>query len=53
MPSQAGKLNEEYGSKLKELDEYKHKLSLKIVKWIVISQSALIALSAALQLCLR
>ena len=51
--SQAGKLNEEYGSKLKELDEYKHKLRLKVAKWIVISQSVLIALSAALQLWLR
>ena len=39
--------------KLKELDEYKHKLSLKVVKWIVVSQSVLIALSAALQLWLR
>ena len=53
LSSQAGKLNEKYGLKLKELDEYKHKLSLKVVKWIVISQSVLIALSAALQLWLR
>ena len=53
LSSQAGKLNEEYGSKLKELDEYKHKLRLKAAKWIVISQSVLIALSAALQLWLR
>ena len=51
--SQAGKLNEQYGSKLKELDEYKHRLSLKVAKWIVISQSVLIALSVALQLWLR
>ena len=53
LSSQAGKLNEEYGSKLKELDEYKHRLRLKVAKWIVISQSVLIALSAALQLWLR
>ena len=53
LSSQAGKLNEEYGSKLKELDEYKHKLRLKVAKWIVVSQSVLIALSAALQLWLR
>ena len=53
LSSQAGKLNEEYGSKLKELDEYKHKLRLKAAKWIVISQSVLLALSAALQLWLR
>ena len=53
LSSQAGKLSEEYGSKLKELDEYKHKLRSKAVKWIVISQSVLIALSAALQLWLR
>ena len=53
LSSQAGKLNEEYGSKLKELDEYKHKLRSKVAKWIVISQSVLIALSAALQLWLR
>ena len=53
LSSQAGKLNEEYGLKLKELDEYKHKLRLKAAKWIVISQSVLIALSAALQLWLR
>ena len=53
LSSQAGKLNEDYGLKLKELDEYKHRLSLKVAKWIVISQSVLIALSAALQLWLR
>ena len=53
LSSQAGKLNEEYGSKLKELDEYKHKLRSKAAKWIVISQTVLIALSAALQLYLR
>ena len=53
LSSQAGKLNEEYGSKLKELDEYKHRLRSRAVKWIVISQSVLIALSAALQLWLR
>ncbi|WP_295117915.1 relaxase/mobilization nuclease domain-containing protein [Ruminococcus sp.] len=53
LSSQAGKLNEEYGSKLKELDEYKHKLSLKMLRWIIVSQSVLIALSAALQLWLR
>ena len=53
LSSQAGKLNEEYGLKLKELDEYKHRLRLKVAKWIVISQSVLIALSAALQLWLR
>ena len=53
LSSQAGKLNVQYGSKLKEFDEYKHKLSLKVVKWIVVSQSVLIALSAALQLWLR
>ena len=53
LSSQAGKLNEEYGLKLKELDEYKHRLRLKAAKWIVISQSVLIALSAALQLWLR
>ena len=53
LSSQAGKLNEEFGSKLKELDEYKHRLRLKVAKWIVISQSVLIALSAALQLWLR
>ena len=47
LSSQAGKLSEEYGSKLKELDEYKHRLSLKVAKWIVVSQSVLIALSAA------
>ena len=51
--SQAGKLNEEYGLKLKELDEYKHRLRSKAVKWIVISRSVLIALSVALQLWLR
>ena len=53
LSSQAGKLNEEYGLKMKELDEYKHRLRLKVAKWIVISQSVLIALSAALQLWLR
>ena len=51
--SQAGRLNEEYGLKLKELDEYKHRLRSKAAKWIVISQSVLIALSAVLQLWFR
>ena len=31
--SQAGKLNEQYGLKVKELDKYKHRLNLKVVKW--------------------
>ena len=53
LSSQAGKLNEQYGSKLKELGEYKHKLRLRVVKWIMLSQSVLIALSAALLLWLR
>ena len=53
LSTQAGRLNEQYGLKLKELDEYKHRLSVKVVKWIVISQSVLIALSAALLLWLR
>ena len=53
LSSQAGKLNEEYGLKLKELDEYTHRLRSKVAKWIVISQSVLIALLAALQLWLR
>lgn len=53
LSSQAGNLNEEYGLKLKELDVYKYRLRSKAAKWIVISQSVLIALSAALQLWLR
>ena len=50
---QAGKLNEEYSSKLKSLEEWKHKTQLKMLRAIVISQSVLLMLSLALQMWLR
>ena len=53
LQSQAGKLNEEYCSKLKLLEEWKHKTQLKMLRWVVISQSVLLMLSLALQMWLR
>ena len=50
---QAGKLNEEYCSKLKCLEEWKHKTQLKMLRWVVISQTVLLILSLALQMWLR
>ncbi len=50
---QAGKLNEEFSSQRKELEEWKHKTQLKMLKAIVISQSVLLILSLALQMWLR
>ena len=50
---QAGKLNEEYCSKLKSLEEWKHKTQLKMLRWVVISQTVLLILSLALQMWLR
>ncbi len=53
LQSQAGKLNEEYYSKLKSLEEWKHKTQLKMLRWVVISQSILLILLLALQMWLR
>ena len=50
---QAGKLNEEFSSQRKELEEWKHKTQLKMLKAIVISQSVLLILSLALQMWLQ
>ncbi|MGN0623583.1 MAG: hypothetical protein ACI4JA_06500, partial [Oscillospiraceae bacterium] len=50
---QAGKMSEEYSFKLKSLEEWKSKQGLKLLKAVVISQSVLLILSAALQLWLR
>ncbi len=50
---QAGKLNEEFSSQRKELEEWKHKTQLKMLRWVVISQSVLLMLSLALQMWLR
>jgi len=50
---QAGKLSEEYCSKLKSLEEWKHKTQLKTLRAIVISQSVLLILSLVLQIWLR
>ena len=53
LQSQAGKLNEEYCSKLKSLEEWKHRTQLKMLRWVVISQSVLLILSLTLQMWLR
>ncbi len=50
---QAGKLNEEFSSQRKELEEWKHRTQLKMLRAIVISQSVLLMLSLALQMWLR
>ena len=50
---QAGKLNEEYCSKLKCLEEWKHRTQSKMLRWIVISQTVLLILSLVLQMWLR
>lgn len=53
LQSQAGKLNEEFSSQRRELEEWKHRTQLKMLKWIVISQTVLLILSLALQMWLR
>ena len=50
---QAGKLSEEFSSQRKELEEWKHKTQLKMLRWVVISQSVLLILSLALQMWLQ
>ena len=53
LQSQAGKLNEEFSLQRRELEEWKHKTQLKMLRAIVISQSVLLILSLALQMWLR
>ena len=53
LQSQAGKLNEEFSSQRRELEEWKHRTQLKMLRAIVISQSVLLILSLALQMWLR
>lgn len=53
MKLQAGKMSEEYSSRLKSLEEWKSKQGLKMLRAVVISQSVLLILSTALQLWLR
>ena len=50
---QAGKLSEEFSSQRKELEEWKHRTQLKMLRAIVISQTVLLLLSLALQMWLR
>jgi len=50
---QAGKLNEDFSSQRRELEEWKHRTQLKMLRWVVISQSVLLILSLALQIWLR
>ena len=45
--------NEEYCSKLKSLEEWKHRTQLKMLRVIVISQSVLLILSLVFQMWLR
>jgi len=53
LQSQAGKLNEEFSLQRRELEEWKHKTQLKMLRWVVISQTVLLILSLALQMWLR
>ena len=53
LQSQAGKLNEEFSSQRKDLEEWKHRTQLKMLRALVISQSVLLILSLALQMWLR
>ena len=50
---QAGKLSEEYSLQRRELEEWKHKTQLKMLRWVVFSQTVLLLLSLALQMWLR
>jgi len=50
---QAGKLNEEFSLQRRELEEWKHRTQLKMLRAIVISQSVLLILSLVLQMWLR
>ena len=53
MLSQAEKMNEQFLSMQKEQDEWRRKMHKRLIKAIVISQSALLILSAGLQILLR
>ena len=53
LQSQAGKLSEEFSSQRRELEEWKHKTQLKMLRAIVISQSVLLILWTVLQMLLR
>ena len=53
LQSQAGKLNEDFSSQRRELEEWKRKTQSKMLRAIVISQSVLLILLLALQMWLR
>ena len=50
---QAGKLSEEFSLQRRDLEEWKHRTQLKMLRAIVISQSVPLILSLALQMWLR
>ena len=51
--SQAGKLNEQYSSQMKQLEEFKHKLKVKLWTVVLTSQAGLALLLTALGFWLR
>ena len=51
--SQAGKLNEQYSSQMKQLEEFKHKLKVKLWTVVLTSQAGLALLLTALCFWLR
>ena len=51
--SQAGKLNEQFSSQMKQLEESKHKLKVKLWTLVLVSQGILVLLQTALHFWLR
>jgi len=51
--SQAGKLNEQYSTQMKQLEEFKHKLKVKLWTVVLTSQASLALLLTALRFWLR
>lgn len=51
--SQAGKLNEQFSSQMKQLEEFKHKLKVKLWTVVLTSQAGLALLLTALGFWLR
>ena len=53
LTSQAGKLNEQFSSQMKHLEEFKHKLTIRMWGVIIVSQAGLAILLLGLGLWLR
>ena len=53
LTSQAGKLNEQYSTQMKQLEEFRHKLTIRLWKVVIASQAGLAILLVGLGLWVR